>query len=359
MPRARDARPTGPVSGRSGLSWPRVLLSALLAAVLVLVSGVALLRPDPPVDRMQIVLAPHPDDEFLAFPALPEAPGTYTVLVTLTRGERSSRCDDVERYLQEDAGEDAPDPLPEADDAASCARARLDSWHSFLDAAAGPTRAVRLGPAASVEESSPEDTRFGGSAEVRRGRDGARVVLSLPDGELTEASSARAVEALLGLRGDALPDLPVARVLLASYWNDAPDAGVRVQDGCAGAADCPGDPDAVEYEHPDHRALTLAAPAIAAAADADTWVSVPPDFTSVWDEPEVALERRALDPDAYAEYLGLGPAGADGPERVGILQSAYGWLATPGQWWTPGETTASGPDVLYAREQTYAIVEAP
>lgn len=59
------------------LPLPRLVGLLVLAVALIVGAGSYLLVPDWVIDRMQLVIAPHPDDEFLAFPSLEDAPGTY------------------------------------------------------------------------------------------------------------------------------------------------------------------------------------------------------------------------------------------------------------------------------------------
>lgn len=334
---------------RGALHLSRLLVLGALAVAVAVGAAAFLVMPDRTVDRLQLVISPHPDDEFLAFPALDDAPGTYTVVVSLTRGENTSRCDDLDRYLQSDLGERPPQPRPESRQSPSCAQARSDSWAAFLTDAGSLTREVRLGPGATAEGMAVSDPRWGGEAQVWQGRDSGRVLLSLPDGALTEGDVVAAVEAVLELRGTALPDLPVERVVLASYWRPTDQ-----ETGGTGA---------FVYEHPDHRAVTFAAPAIARQARADVWANVPPDFTAdLWEGETERLARttRALDPETYAAYLDVEPLGDGGlARRTGILQINYGWLAFPQQLWTAGDSPDEQAGVLFARFQDYLIVESP
>lgn len=298
--------------------------------------------------QLQIVVSP-PDDEFLAFPALDDAPGTYTVLVSLTKGEMTSRCENLERYLQSDAGERAPSPRPTPGSADECAQARRDSWLAFLGEAESLTREVRLGPRVRSGPAMTVDERAGGDVETWQGRDSARVLLSLADGRLTEPQVQEAVEAVLDLRGTDLPDLPVARIVLASYWHPAPD---QLKANTA-----------LVYEHADHRAVTMAAPALARLTAASVWVNVPPGFTVDYDtEGSRQLERvqRTLSQEIYGAYLALDPPdGHVHPRRRGILQTNYGWLAFPSQAWSAGDVVDEQAGVLFARTQDYLIVPAP
>lgn len=338
---------------RSALRRSHLMVLALLSVLVAVGAATLLLVPDRAMDRLQLVIAPHPDDEFLAFPALEDAPGTYTVVVALTRGESTTRCVSIDQYLQQEAGERPPDPLPTASRSPECAEARRDSWVAFLNDAGSLTREVRLGPGSETETVKVVDARFGGEAEVWRGRDAGRILLSLGDGELSEPEVVAAVEGVLSLRGTALPDLPLERVVLASYWRPVEGSAVEVASPA---------PLALTYEHADHQAVTMAAPAIASRAGADTWVNVPPDYTpalALSDGGDLERVTRAMPAETYQAYLELEPQEGGPALRIGALQVNYGWLAFPGQAWSAGEIPDEESGVLFARVQDYLIVEAP
>lgn len=306
---------------------------------------------------LQLVLSPHPDDELLAWPAIEDDPSTYTVVVALTRGEMTKNCADAERSTQQQAGEVLPDPVPAAGDTVACGRARVQAWSTFLLRASEHTNEIRLG--ASVR-TTLTDERWGGNADFEVGHNAAHVVLSLPDGALDETDVVAAVQALLSSRRDTLPDLPLRRIVAAGYWNDSKQHGGRTTESgdCPRQKDCPGTPTAFEYEHPDHRSLSLAMPSLAPLAEAGAWISVPADG--------VSNLRRALRTDtgrvqtmtlssaAYEAMMALGPEGDQGPQRLGLYQQLYGWLSFPGPWWPNGKVVNT--DVLFAREQTYFVI---
>lgn len=328
-----------------------MLLVAVLALAGVVGATALLLVPEREVDRLQLVLAPHPDDEVLALPLLDEAPGTHTVVVSLTRGEATSRCADIGRYLQEDLGERAPEPIPTGPQ--DCAAARANSWAAFLDAAPAITRELRLGPGSTVVQREVTDERLGGRADVTGGRDTTRVMLSLPDEGLTPESTLAAVQGVLDLRGDVLPDLPVQRVVVAAYSRPAGNG----DDVDAGGG-------SLVYGHPDHAAVTAASTDLAALTGADVWVNVPPDSTPVLgpEDADSAPERVsvALSVEDYEGYLALGPArDPREAERIGLVQVAYGWLSFPGRVWSAGERPSEDDGVLFARVQDFLIVPAP
>jgi hypothetical protein len=306
---------------------------------------------------MQLVLSPHPDDEMLALPAIEDDPNTYTVLVSLTRGEATNRCADVELFTQQEAGEVLPDPVPSAGDEAACGSSRIAAWSTFLSRASGHITEIRPGRA---DHTIRVDERWGGDADFAVGDNAAHVALSLPDGGLDASGVVDAVEALLEGRGEILPDLPLRRIVSAGYWNDSDERGTRTTESgdCATVEDCPGTPTALEYEHPDHRSLTLAMATLAPLTEAGAWVNVAPDdvddLRRALGSDTGRLQTMELSPDDYDALMGLGADGVEGPERLGLQQQLYGWLAFPGEWWATGEVTEG--DVLFARRQTYLVI---
>lgn len=303
-------------------------------------------RPAP--RSLVLVVAPHPDDELTAWPALQDVGAdSYTVFVTLTRGEHTRACRDVDRQVQAEHGERMPHPRPAGLGHPSCGHARLDSWWSFLEEAGRDFPAAASGPTTHLVV---QDGPAGRPADVWAGESGARVALTLSDGAVSSADAAHAVGAVLALRGDVLPDLPVERVVLASYWNDSPGRGNRTTSGggCAEAADCPGVESAHEYEHADHRGTARAVAQVAAGASAETWLVVPPgagEAARRWlGAPETATVREAELPAAAYERL------------VGQLHRSYGWLSYPDPAWATGDRATAGSEVLFARRHDYLVL---
>ena len=332
-----------------------LLVVALLIAAAT--TGTLLFAAGSEPTGLQLILSPHPDDELLVWPAIEDDPSTYTVVVALTRGEATNNCADVVRLTQQQAGEVLPDPVPTAGDTAACGRARVQAWSTFLLRASELTDEIRLGTSVRTIRT---DERWGGDAEFRVGDNAAQVALSLPDGALDEAGVVAAVRALLASRGEALPDLPLRRILSAGYWNDSDQHGRRTTDSgdCPTKEECPGTPTAFEYEHPDHRSLSLAMPTLAPLTEAGAWVSVPPDGVSdlrrALRSDTGQVRTMTLSPAEYEALMGLGPEGDQGPQRLGLHQQLYGWLAFPRQWWSTGKVVDT--EVLFARQQTYLVL---
>lgn len=338
---------------------PALWTAALLLTTL-LVAGAAtgglLSSPGREPTGLQLIISPHPDDELLVWPAIEDDPTTYTAVLTLTRGEATNFCGRVQERTQTDAGEVLPDPVPTSSGTAPCARARVAAWRSFLRRAGEHTDEIRLGRTGHAVRS---DDRLGGEGDFWVGDNAAHVVLSLPDGDLTKDGVVTAVDAVLASRGEILPDLPLRRILAASYWNDSPGRGQRTQASgdCTVDVPCPGDPAAYEYEHPDHRAVSLAMTTLAEQTELGAWVSVPPRGAGAQHPLGSAagqVQTLALPRTAYERLMGLGPVGEQGPQRLGLQQQVYGWLAFPGQWWAVGEVVDT--DVLFARQQSYLVL---
>ncbi|WP_432509284.1 hypothetical protein [Kineococcus auxinigenes] len=327
-----------------------VVVSALLTAC---TSPAAEPSPAPPADALDLVVAPHPDDELEAWSLLAEEPGAYTVFVTLTLGEATANCapGEVERGTRTAWGEIAPAPLPRGPGTDSCKQARTGSWNTFLDAAAetDPHLPVLAEMSASTVEVA------GRPAQVWVSEDGARVAVDGGDGQLTADGVVEAVEAVLDLRGGRLPDLPLRRVIGASYANDAPDAGEnRAADGTCTARPCEGDSRYAEYEHPDHWAVREALLEHEFGGQSGACVAT-------WPSDPAATRTTAIPEGTYEAFTGLGGrVDPDEPQslaREGAFQRAYGWLAFPETYWPQTELPvpdADGQPLIMARTQTFA-----
>ncbi|WP_369052785.1 hypothetical protein [Kineococcus terrestris] len=309
----------------------RRLAAAVVAAGLL--AGCS--PPLPPAtlaEQLLLVVSPHPDDELQGWSLVTgRGPGTYPVFVTLTHGESTTKCapEELERTLRTGWGEREPEPLPEGPGTPSCAEARLDSWHAFLDEAT----AVE-GWRETLDDLVEGEVQVPGVAAPATtwvGESGARVAVDGGDGSLTPQVVDAAVDAVLGLRGTVLPDLPLATVVGAAYTNDSPGAGRnRAADGTCTDHPCEGDPRYAEYEHPDHWAVREAL----LAREPQAWTCV-----TTWPRDPELTQRRDVPPDVYEALMGLGgevePGDPESRERLGAHQRAYGWLAFPRTYWTP------------------------
>ena len=317
-------------------------------------------RPAAAPTRLQLVVSPHPDDEMEAWSQVEASEQVHTVWLTMTRGEATTRCDPKTCAAELDvaAGEVAPAPAPLGRGTQSCEDARMGAWTTFLTLARGERGAAgapepgaprRLDliaqPATDGLPAAPVATRGGRpspGALVWAGPRQSMVAVDAGDGEVTVAEVGWAVRAVLALRGDALPDLPLERVVGAAYVGVPPDA---------------------TYQHPDHRAVqqALLDPALTAAL-------APHDGTFVVTgahDPRANLTGEVA-PAEYERLMGLGPqvAGDHGAtaRREGLMQRLYGWLAFPGGSWPPTERPvddAAGDPLIMARVQSFVHLPGP
>lgn len=294
-------------------------------------------------DGLHLYLVPHPDDELSGWTSLTDAPGLYPVVVLLTAGEATGRCTDAgQDHLQVELGEVVPTPFPPGGrDTPGCREARTSSFRAVLEeSAAHSPVVVDLGTAAP----RPLD-RPGGPATVVEGPHATLVTLDLGDSALESAQVVGVVEELLALRGELLPDLPVARVTSSAYLGTVSGG----EPGCAVPALCPADDAAYPYDHADHVATARAARALVEQGRADeAWL-----VTSTYD-PAAGLHR-ALPAEVYDDFLGLGDGAPAQAERLGSYQRHYGWLAFPDVW-RPGDLPLDSAQVLFPRVQSFEVV---
>lgn len=307
-------------------------------------------RPTPPVDLadatgLHLYLVTHPDDELSGWGSLIDAPGLYPVVVLLTEGEATQRCEPTTYRSSQraDLGEIAPDPVPDGRHGPGCRGARIDSFRTALDGLAevSPVVAGLAGAPTSVLEVE------GRRARVQRGTHATLVLLDLGDGRLTEAAVEAAARGVLGLRGTELPDLPLGRVTASAYL--APEGSSSDAQGCRWPGLCPPGERPYIYPHADHAAARKAARALAGEAREGAWLVTHPY------DPQ-ASEVRALPRELYDTVLGLGDGSPATAQRLGIYQRAYGWLAFPDEW-RRGDLPLAGDRVLFPRVQTYEVVE--
>ncbi len=320
--------------------------------------------------RLQLVVSPHPDDELEAWSQVDRSPDVYTVWLTMTRGEATAHCDPDVHTAELDvrAGEIPPSPPPEGAGTASCVDARMASWTTFLRLAwpapveeedqAGddvPSRSTAPAPQRlDLPDQPAGDGTEASDVPTRDGRPSpgalawvepamAMIALDAGDGQVSEDDVARGVRAVLAQRGRLLPDLPLARVVAAAYTGSLPDA---------------------PYDHPDHLAVTEAL-----LERSLTQALAPQDGTFVvtgTHDPRATLTSE-VDRAEYRRLMGLGPAvtgddGSPSPQRLGLAQRVYGWLAFPGGAWPPTETAvpdADGDPLIMARVQRFAHLPGP
>lgn len=292
---------------------------------------------------LHVYLVPHPDDELSAWTSLTDDEDLYPVVVLLTQGGATTRCQ-PERFVsrfEEELGEVAPEPRPDRDTGvAACKAARLSSFRTHLTAAAVTSPDVAgLGAASLVELPG------GVSGRYATGDGATLVVLDLPDGALTPQAARTAVEQVLAVLGPALGDLQLVRVTASAYAT-----GRATEDGgrCGRPALCPANEAPFHYPNEDHLAAREAARSLAPQAQEGSWL-----VTSTYDP--AASVFRTLPQDVYDEFMALGPGDPAEAQRLGSYQRSYGWLAFPNVWHR-GDLPLASNEVLFSRVQSYEVV---
>lgn len=222
------------MSGRRPTAAVRAAVVVLLICVVAAVAGVVVIGAGPAdgddPDEVTYAVLPHPDDEFQVWSQIEGRPGSYTVLISLTRGETSGFCDS-----RTGGGTDA-----------SGVRARLWSWTHFVSEMGRHDpdlpgelpdlpRTVRIG--AQHDRDDPGEEVF--VWHDRRDR-GALLAFDLGDGRVTPEAVTRAIE-------------PVSAEAATLGLVD------REPDRLVGAYHYAGeDPSCFTYDHPDHAAVVTA-----------------------------------------------------------------------------------------------------
>lgn len=313
-----------------------------------------------PARGVQVVVAPHPDDDLLGIAALED--DDYTVWVVATEGETTGYCEpDLLRPSATTLGE-WPLPVPAGRGSVECRSARLNSWLGFhrdhssragQDAFGAGRDALPV-----LDESSP--LPIDGVAPPRRsdaaetepsppvryvaGADAALVAFDGGDGDLTADEVEYMVRWVLQQRGAVLPELRLDRVVGASYFND-PDRVVSTGD-CRREL-CTGNASFAHYPHPDHLAVS------AALARTD-FGALEGNLVATWPRPTGVTYRYALDEDPYCSLMCESPDDSGVP--VGLMQSWYGWLAFPGDHWPQTELpvqSAGAQPLIMSRRQAF------
>lgn len=309
----------------------RVVLAVAIALLLLVAGGAAamVLHRDVPGDgatSLQLLVSAHPDDELQAWGALDPDPEAYTVFVLMTQGERTRRCDRSHEAWANVGPSDRPDPMPDRPGGEDCARARIASWHRFLDGAAGAAR-VRIDRRDDLDQ---QDVR--GLQEAWFGEHGARLVFAAPDGRLSVRAVRQQVRRALELRGIRMPDAPLRRVAVGGYHNTEPGHGAV-------------------YAHPDHRAVQTALRTTDLGRGVRIWIPVGADDPS-------ATHTATLPRGEYDAMMRIEPDGTP----VGWHQRAYRWLAFGGErgaWPVSELADHAPPEVrIWPRRQRFTVVEA-
>lgn len=303
-----------PVS-TSALRWrPRLALLAVLALTAITACTQSDTSAGDPTE-LRYVLSPHPDDEFQAWSLLEDTPDAYTVFIMLTRGEETRFCE-PDTYAAEgyDEGLEPPaEPQPEGRWTASCTRARLASWVTFMEAMAAEDPGlpgdfadpVTAGPfaAAGTRICRHDDDRELCGQDQRTGKvwvdssdRGALVSFDLGDGDLTADEVAWALETVRDHREDLGLDteLPESGIIGASFANRD-------------------HPDCFAYDHPDHHAVHE-------ALYEHDFGAGPQTAATCRSDPRADRFETVTQASVEAAFE------VDGEQRVGAHATAYGWL---------------------------------
>lgn len=281
--------------------------------------------------QIQYVVISHPDDEVGSWSMIQRSTDNYPVFVLLTRGEETGHCADPSGGYEptlaggQPSGELAPSPWPTGRWTNSCTRARLGSWHRFLDAQADidstlDRRAEMVAHGqlrAAIEPGDPTPIRVDQGAsrttdyyDLWVGPRSARMVFDLGDGDLTTDEVVWAVRTARRTRLALFPLTSEYGAIGASFYNASY-------------------PDCFRYEHRDHRAVHVA------LWNTDLGLRAQWGRTCASD-PD-ANRTDEIDRDVYDYTFGVE---ADG-YRSGSFQQHYGWLWE--EAWARGDLDVVGP----------------
>lgn len=297
-------------------SWRTVLRWALLVVILAAVTAalLAIALANTPRERTtDLVIVPHPDDEFQVWSLLEQRPDEEKLFLVLTQGEESGFCepDVLAAALQDDLGELPPEPEPEGRWTAECEEARRTSLLGYLSqmSLSDPTvpgdfsTAELLGPlpAEDTEICRIDDgvTRCDESLrEVRvhvdRDGRGGVVFFDLGDGDLTPEETAWAIRSVIEHRAEwGFGEHRIASVM-GAFAND--------QWPC------------FSYPHPDHIAVHEALWSVDFDAGPQLAATC---FLDPRQRMSVSVDQASVDASFEIE--------ADGT-RVGAHGRHYGWL---------------------------------
>lgn len=335
--------------------------SAALAGVAACVAtadSARAVEADPARTHLLYSVSAHPDDEFANWGMIENRPDRYLVSVLITLGEETDSCVAAEdspavgdpglgngtvvegfgggealgivgpyKYQgpgspvgEPDKGERRPLGNPwQGQGTGACGRARVGSWHWFLDdMSALDSGLSNMAVADDPELDDDYQGRFcrtgAGCVKVWANADGARVAFDLGDrgypidlnpDPLTADKVIRAIQVLRSHRKQwGLPALPDGGILAA-----VPNPG-EVETG----SDCPTDP------HPDHLAVADALYEVAQGAGPQFGAACPSDPRY---EAAPGPADAAIDPDTVVQANLIDPVTE---ERQGPWVVNYGWL---------------------------------
>jgi len=240
---------------RPWLRW--TLLVAIVAAV---VGGMTLTATalTPATRTIDVLVVPHPDDEFQTWSLVEGRSHEYKVFAVMTHGEETGYCDEdlLDAALQAEQGEIVPSPAPAGRWSAECEAARQAAFLGFLSqmSESDPTIPGDFAPAAQVHgpvesDGTPicrvDDGTTRCDDAVRQvdvwldARDrGAVVFFDLGDGDAALDEIAWALRSLVAHGTEwGLPDAPIGP-MIGAFANDGRPCH--------------------SYPHPDHVAVHMA-----------------------------------------------------------------------------------------------------
>ncbi|QJW37844.1 hypothetical protein [Cellulosimicrobium protaetiae] len=308
--------------------------------------------------RLQVVVAPHPDDDLLGIAAVDD--DDFTVWVVGTQGESTGYCEpDLLRPSVTSLGE-WPVPTPAGRQSAECRTARLASWLGFhrdlSDRQGSDAFGAETGQLPELQEVPAQELGIGAvprSTDTEEqaspilysvGADAALVAFDGGDGNLTADEVEYMVTWVLAQRGALLPELDLSRIIGASYFND-PSRVVATPD-CRREL-CTGNRAFADYPHPDHLAVS-------SALAQNDFGALEGNLVATWPRPMAITYRHALDEDTYCSLMCESPDDTGVP--VGLMQSWYGWLAFPGDHWPQTEVpvqAGNGRALIMSRQQAF------
>ena len=304
--------------------------ASLIAIVLVVATAVvgtpnagADLTAPPATTKLSIyyIVSPHPDDEYEGWAAFSAyTPVVYPIFITLTQGEHTTGCRTVNEqkglsstntvWLEESEGELPPSPDPIGFvGMQQCKDARVNSHGGFLGEYAQSVDPFLQGGAPYAGTKSTAV----GPARVYAGANYGRILFDTGDGNLSTSEVVSAIGAVNQFRNQYFPNLPLSRVVGASYSNAvAPNSDIPRIPGCFG------------YAHADHYVAYHALMATVVAGVEHHVRTCSLDLAATYTAPVAADHHEA----AY------GVPGVNNAMRFGAGQRYYGWL-TDGAWPAP------------------------
>lgn len=283
--------------------------------------------------QVRLVVLPHPGDELQVWSQVENRPGSFTVFVYLTQGERNPACqrDAYRAGFQPRLGEVEPTPWPVVTnpaDASGCQNAHISSAVGFLNAMGQADRSLPTGLAATSTVQLPADTVMlsrclhsecvAGDSSVRvyappPGADGVpaqpgmALFFNLGDGDLDSMEASWAIRSVITRRQElGIPlGYPVASIV-GTFYNTW---GYK-------ACSAWGNPDNLAL----HRALFRDNFGVSGAQSAATCAS----------DTDATLTR-VISGSAWRAAMAMGPRsrvvdGQQMPVRVGAYQRFYGWM---------------------------------